>query len=253
MPFVSKWPVLARPSVAGFARPVTPWAADLDGSRDFSLKLRAFLFQRTVTRNGHAASTPKRMSTRQVHNIMSTVATTLNQAKRPDVKPAKLPIDLRIEMVKHRDDHNKARQNFRVACPRQFDPLLNWLIAGRTSGPLLRRRKICDGRGQPRVRIDTLDDINRRFEDVIGNAKAREVQNDQDRMRLFRGLLLDLGGVGGEDIAKEFKALLKAAKPDASARFYDLRSAVITGLREAGVSEILRHITHREAQSGVSD
>jgi hypothetical protein len=284
-------------------------AADIDGSMDYALGLRSFLFQRTVTPNGHPIAQPKRMSARQIHNVMSTASAMFNYAKRPDVnllpstfanpitrqiigdKPVrdpleapKLSLDLRIQMVGLMDpwqlanlawsfvlpqrpdeftalliqdidttkrelrfgdrwggdDHNKAKTAFRVCYPSEFVQLVKWLIGTRTAGPLMRRRTIVEGRRQPRSRAETIEEISILFDQAIAKATPDAVQNEQDRKRIFRGVLLDLGGVTGEDLAGEFKTLLVATGRPVQARFYDSRAAVITGLREARVSEILR-------------
>ncbi|MDB5290614.1 MAG: hypothetical protein JWL69_1855 [Phycisphaerales bacterium] len=292
------------------SRRLWPTAAHLDGSLEFAIGLKAFLHNRTVSRNGHAAAPPTRMSARHIHNILSAVGTMLNQAKRPDVnqlastfanpftraivgerphrdplQPAKLPVAARLDLVRGMDawqlatlswsmvlpgrpeefaglligdvsrqsrelvfasrwggdDHTKTKKPFRICYPPQFDPIVNWLIGGRTAGPLLRRRTTCAGRRRSQIHVDTLEQINAHFDAAIARAATGEVQNSQDRKRVFRRLLLDLGGVDEDDLANEFRAVLRTVHPDLGARFYDLRSAVITGLREAGVSEILRY------------
>lgn len=60
-----------------------PLAADLD--REFALQLRSCLFDRTVTRNGHAGSVETKMSARQVYNVLDCLRSLFNWAKRPDV------------------------------------------------------------------------------------------------------------------------------------------------------------------------
>jgi integrase-like protein len=60
-----------------------PLAADLD--REFALQLRTGLFDRTVTRNGHAGSFETKMSARQVYNVLDCLRSLFNWAKRPDV------------------------------------------------------------------------------------------------------------------------------------------------------------------------
>jgi hypothetical protein len=72
------------------------WTTDIDGNAEFAHGLKSFLFSRSITRNGCPTAEPHRMSARQVHNVMSTVATVLSQAKRPEMNllPARLSIRL---------------------------------------------------------------------------------------------------------------------------------------------------------------
>jgi hypothetical protein len=99
-----------------------PLAADLN--REFALELRTCLFDRTVTRNGHAGSVETKMSARQVYNVLDCLRSLFNWAKRPDVnrlpatfvnpfssdivgakvlkdplRPVVFPVDRRLEFV----------------------------------------------------------------------------------------------------------------------------------------------------------
>ena len=57
----------------------------MDVDREFALQLRTALFNRTVTRNGHAGSVETKMSARQVYNVLDCLRSLFNWAKRPDV------------------------------------------------------------------------------------------------------------------------------------------------------------------------
>jgi hypothetical protein len=61
------------------------WPAAIDLDREFALELRTCLFDRTVTRNGHAGSAETKMSARQVYNVLDCLRSLFNWAKRPDV------------------------------------------------------------------------------------------------------------------------------------------------------------------------
>jgi hypothetical protein len=271
--------------------------------------LRAYLFERPVTRNGHPAAPPHRMSVRQVRNVLSTVCSMLNAAKavetnllsadfrnpftceligprpqRDPLAPPTLPLDVRVQIVAAMDhwqvcalalplllpprpdefvgllvddvlverrellfatrwggdDHNKARQSFRVSYPPEFDPIVADLIAGRTGGPLLRRRTALDGRRPARGFADTPAAVEAAFEAALRRAGHGDVQTEADRKRVFRRVLCRLGGVAEDGLAEEFKRALGAARPDVRARFYDLRGSVLTDMRRGGVEEILR-------------
>ena len=58
-------------------------AADLD--REFALELREFLLARKVTANGRPGAQAKRMSPRQVYNVLECVRTMLNWASKPHI------------------------------------------------------------------------------------------------------------------------------------------------------------------------
>src|SRR5262249_12200612 len=90
-------------------------------------------------------------------------------------------------------DFTQARTSFRLPFPAEMAPLLRACIGGRTAGPLLRSRKAFEGRGRhgevtSRKKLDEL--LDRELE----RAGKDEVQADNDRKRLFRGLLRSLGG-----------------------------------------------------------
>ncbi|MCE9547305.1 MAG: hypothetical protein K8T25_17675 [Planctomycetia bacterium] len=131
-----------------------PWVAMIDGSSEFALGLREFLLSRTVTRNGHAASEPRRVSARQVHNILSTTATALNLAKRPEhnllssafvnpltrkiigerahrdpLAPPKLPMDVRTAMVGVMDAWQLSTLCWPLVEPNRPDELAGVLIS----------------------------------------------------------------------------------------------------------------------------
>lgn len=286
-----------------------PWIIDIDSNLEFALGLKSFLFNRSISRNGHPAARLHRMSARQIYNVMSTVATVLSQVKRPEMNllpstftnpftraligdrprrdplsPPMLPMDLRIRLVKQMDawqlctlswalvlpnrpdemagilisdvlrdrceimfasrwggdDHNKARQSFRISYPVQFEPLLDRLIDGRAAGPLFRRRSIADSSRHPRLAVDSAAQVESEFDATLARLPRREVQSDQDRKRVFRRLLLDMGGVSQDDLGGEFRRVLGSVAPGMKVRFYDSRGSVITDLRRSGVQEILR-------------
>ncbi len=103
-----------------------PLAADID--RGFAVEFKAWLHGRVTARNGHPLAERRPISRSQIHNILGCVATALHWGRRPDVnrlpsyfaipftrdlvdkrptkdplRPQKLPIDLRVEMVAQMD------------------------------------------------------------------------------------------------------------------------------------------------------
>jgi hypothetical protein len=53
-------------------------------------------------------------------------------------------------------------------------------------------------------------------------------------------VLKDCGGVGKDVVAAEFRRILAEVRPGLRARFYDLRSATITDIKDAGVDWLIR-------------
>lgn len=296
-------------------RPRWPYVSDLDSDRAFAIELRAWLFEQRVARNGHPCAEQRRISARQVYEILSCTAMALNWASHPTVnllpshfvspltreiigqRPSKdplraipLPMELRRELVGVMDpwqlgvftlplllpnrpeefagvliddvdfaarelifatrfggdDFTKAHTTFRVPLPEPILPILRALIGQRAAGPLLLRRTLIEGRRRPRFRPCSAEHLRARFHEMIAARPPTQVQNENDRKRVFRRLLLDMGGVDGDDLSEEFKGLLKQVRPDASARFYDTRGSISTEMRLAGVDyNLRRYITGR--------
>ena len=65
------------------------WPTAADVNREFALEFKAYLSARLVTRNGRSASPEKRISPRQIYNVLNCARTAFAWAK--DVQVAKLP------------------------------------------------------------------------------------------------------------------------------------------------------------------
>jgi hypothetical protein len=137
-------------------------------------------------------------------------------------------------------DFNKGKQTYRVPFPIELEPLLRSCVAGRNDGPLLRQRTIVDGRRQPKLQVDSIQEIRESFERAKAAAETDAIQAKQDGKRLFRRLLLDMGGVSSDSLAKEFNQLTREAKVPTGARFYDLRGSVTTDLKDARVDRLIQ-------------
>ncbi len=284
-----------------------PYAETID--RGFVVDLRAYLFDRRVARNGHPLTYLHRMSPRQIHNVLSTLAMVLNWAHRPDVNklplsfsnpltsdvigklpakdplaPPKVPVELRIEMVNRADawqlaafallfvlpprpedfagllvsdvlwpqrqmqfgirmngdDFNKGRQCYRAPFPPELDPIIGWLIGGRNEGPLIRRRSVLDGSRPACAKLTSEINLTHAYHRLLENAKTGEVQADQDRKRLFRRLLRQMGGASEDSLAREFQKVLARIDGTPGIRLYDCRGSITTDLLNAGVDKDLR-------------
>src|SRR5262249_48341959 len=93
---------------------------------------------------------------------------------------------------------------------------------------------------RPRWHAATRDHVLSLFEKKLAHAAPGRVQALHDRKDLFRQLLRELGGVSIDELRREFKKVLALASPTSSARLYDLRGAVTTDLKDAGVDVIIR-------------
>jgi len=143
-------------------------------------------------------------------------------------------------------DFNKGRQSFVCPFPQELDLLLRACASSRPDGPLLRKRSVWEGRRRPRLAVATPPDVVAHFENAIRDAKPTDVQTTQDLKRLVRSVLLDMGGVSEDALAKSFKSLIARASLvlPAGARFYDLRGSCTTDLEQSGVSHLVqRYVT----------
>jgi hypothetical protein len=138
-------------------------------------------------------------------------------------------------------DYNKCGFSFRLAWPAELEPILRRLIGTRGDGPLILRRTAVEGRRIGKVSVANSEDINRLFEQRVACARPGEVQALADRKRIFRRVLLDLGGVSTDGLAREFKTLLVQVRPGEVVRFYETRSATTNDLKDAGVDAVFRH------------
>jgi hypothetical protein len=301
---------LARPiQFLEIPQNIRRWRSAQEIDRSCAIEMRAWLHQCQVSRNGHPTAERRPISGRQVHNDLSTVASVLlwacrldvallplgfanpftheilgDRARRDPLEPVKLPLELRIELVRAMDpwqllvlsfplvlpqrpdefeglligdvlidrrelvfanrfggaDFNKARQSFRVTYPPEFDSLIAHLIRGRTAGPLFCQRAIAEGKRRPKTTAESAQDLIKFLERSLANSPAGAVDGEQDRKRVFRRVLKDCGGVGKDVVAAEFRRILAEVRPGLRARFYDLRSATITDIKDAGVDWLIR-------------
>jgi hypothetical protein len=140
-------------------------------------------------------------------------------------------------------DFNKGRQTYSCPFPKEIAPLLQACVGGRAAGPLLRRRAVWDG-GKSKLIPTSPDNLIQTFEQTLSKLAPGEVQSDQDTKRVFRRMLLEMGGVSEDGLAKAFKALLPKAGLSGSIKFYDLRSSCTTELEWSGVSHLVqRYVT----------
>lgn len=137
-------------------------------------------------------------------------------------------------------DCNKGQQSFRVPFPTQIASLLRACADGRVDGPLLRQRSVVESRRQPRITVNSAEEIQAQFERALAAAKPGTIQAAHDGKELFRRLLRDMSGVSPDTLAKEFKSLLKSVTAPADARFYDLRGSVNTDMNRARVSHLFQ-------------
>lgn len=103
-----------------------PLAMDLD--RTFAIELKSFLLRRKVSRNGRAAGAERPVSSRHVHNSLSTLRTMLEWARRPDVNqlPSSFANPVAPEIVGRIERKDPLReiklpQERRIAMVREMD------------------------------------------------------------------------------------------------------------------------------------
>jgi integrase len=125
-------------------------------------------------------------------------------------------------------DFNKGRQDFILPFPDALRPILGACVCGRSAGPLLRQRAAFDGRWKRSVASS--EELVQMYEQKLAKAPRGSVLSEQDRKQLFRRLLRELGGVSADQLAREFKSLLKAHGLAEGVSLYTLRHAITTAM-----------------------
>ncbi len=125
-------------------------------------------------------------------------------------------------------DFTKGRQDFVVPFPDELRPLLRICVGGRSTGPLLRRRSAWEGRRKRSV--TSPEQLLRMYQARLDKAPRGSVLTEQDRKRVFRRLLRELGGVSTDQLSREFRGLLQARGPVGGVSLYTLRHAVTTAM-----------------------
>jgi integrase len=150
-------------------------------------------------------------------------------------------------------DFNKGRQDFVVPFPDELRPILLACVDGRPTGPLLRQRAAFGGRCKRSVASS--EGLVKLYEEKLAKAPHGSVLTEQDRKQVFRRLLRELGGVSTDQLAREFKQLLKARGLGDGVSLYTLRHAVTTAMnRTPGMSHIeLTYLTGHATSDALAD
>jgi integrase len=148
--------------------------------------------------------------------------------------------DLRFGTRFGGSDFNKGRVDFTVPCPRSLMPLLNYMRGDRTSGPLLRSPPIWYGRRWPRRVTDASHNASWHIENALSSAPTNNVKTTQDRKKLVRCVIVELGGVSKDTLANQFTKVAAVAGLKKRGRYYDLKAAVSTEMEHAGVSHLVQ-------------
>lgn len=141
-------------------------------------------------------------------------------------------------------DFNKGRVDVVMPLPEQMLPVLRRAIGDRPEGPLLRSRGIWEERRRSGSQPQSRQELERLFEEMLASAPAGSVQAEQDRKQVFRRLMRELGAITEDEIGKEFKKLFARIDLGPEVRPYDLRGAVSTDMKSAGIAHLeLRYLT----------
>ena len=133
------------------------------------------------------------------------------------------------------DDITKEGTSFHMPFPVELRPVLSEMIGGRAEGPLLRsRRAFARSARRP---IGSPRELELLYQERLRRAGS-QVQAPRDRKRMFRGLLRELGGTSVDDLAKEFKRLLRLAGLGEGRSLYTLRHSVTQAMKTAGMHEL---------------
>jgi hypothetical protein len=151
-------------------------------------------------------------------------------------------------------DFNKARQSFQVPFPVELATLFNLCRGERSEGPLLRARSAFFA--PPSSKVNNITDLAE-LASVYGQRLVKagaEVQSENDAKRVFRALLHSFGGVSRDQLAKSYKNLAQQLDTTEKTRFYDLRGAVQTEMKNAGVPMLdLKYMTGRSQREIMFD
>lgn len=148
-------------------------------------------------------------------------------------------------------DYTKGKQSFIIPLPEEIEKLIIGCMGDRTEGPLLCRRAISNFEQFPRKTVYSREELELCFNKALSKAGSK-VQTEQDRKRVFRKLLLDLGGISTDDLRAEFKSI--AARLGLKDRLYDLRHAVTTDMHRAGVGHLeLTYLTGHTTREILSE
>jgi len=139
-------------------------------------------------------------------------------------------------------DFTKSRQQYVMPLPQDLMPILRKCIGERREGPLLLRRTIWAFRKCPKTFLSEPGDIEEVLQIRLREAGDR-VQTAQDRKRVFRDLVRDVGGLDTGGLGKEMRSRVGESL-GLTAQLYDMRKGVSTDMAAAGVNLlVLRYLT----------
>jgi hypothetical protein len=139
---------------------------------------------------------------------------------------------------------NKCGFQVHVPIPRQLGSLLQSVTNPRTSGPLFVTRK-----WQARKQIDNGQlaspaAFEQYVQQALLNAGKKGVATPNDRKQVIQGVLRDCGGFPQDLVGKQLKELFERVGVRQGVVPYDIRGAVTTEMRNAGVRDLeVRYLT----------
>jgi len=137
----------------------------------------------------------------------------------------------------------KGKTAFVLPFPDEHRAVLRACIADRLEGPLLRSRRVFEGKTKVEA-VASMGHLMELYDAELINQAAEEVQAEQDRKLLLRSLLRRLGGVSVDAMNKEFKKLLTLVGVKNGATLYTLRSSVTTTMHRANMPHLeMRYLT----------
>jgi len=140
-------------------------------------------------------------------------------------------------------DFTKGRTSFKLPFPDELQPLLRACIQERREGPLLRSRKVFEGRS-PALSLSSLAELTQLYQQKLSRLPPHSILAEQDRKQVFRSLLRELGGVSEDQLARECRTLLGQMGLGNGVSLYTLRSSVTTSMERAKLPFLeLRYLT----------
>lgn len=140
------------------------------------------------------------------------------------------------------NDFNKGRVNVLMPLPEEIIPILRRAKGGRADGPMFLQRTRSNRRRTPV--FNSPEELRQLVDRRLATARREEVETAQDRKQIIRRLLRDCGAIAGDSIHRALRGLFTRVGVPTSVRTSELRSAVSTDMRSAGVQHLeLRYLT----------
>ena len=149
-------------------------------------------------------------------------------------------------------DFSKEKTNLLLPLPEELMPVLNTCAGDRFEGLLLRRRAIWDWSKLAKEYVIDRAHFKVCLQERLVS-QGSQVTSANDRKKITRSILRDLGGIDTNQLAKEFKHQIKTSA-GINTPLYQMRHAVSTDMSRAGIRLLeLRYLTGHSVRKEIMD